>query len=92
MNSIYKYELKISSLQALALPKGAEVLAVKEAYERIFIWCLVDLDEPETEDRYFYVYGTGHSISDEALNDMFYLNTLVMPNGLVWHIYTESIK
>ena len=88
MNSIYKYELEIKSYQQLRLPSGAEVLKVAEAYERIFAWVLVNVDYLSvTEMIDFYIYPTGGTMTDNALNEMTYIDTLVMPNCLVWHIY-----
>ena len=41
----------------------------------------------ETVKVKFYVHGTGHTVYRGL-----YVDTVIMPDGLVWHIYAEEIE
>lgn len=86
MKRIYKYNIPITDVFTLSLPKGARVLAVQEQHGEPFIWCLVKNDAPR-EDRHFRLAGTGHPI--EVLEaDLYYIGTWQSLGGtLVWHLF-----
>jgi len=88
MNTVYKYPLTWATEQFALLPKGAEVLTAMVQDDAMTLWALVDTDAPLTE-RYFQIYGTGHTIS-EAPDDMAYISTVRMQTAgteLIWHVF-----
>ena len=90
MNKIYKYELKIEDgPQVLQLPVHIRSFRgrVAEQHEKIMLWARIYPNYPPSKFT-FYVFGTGHNI-DDAL-DIIWLDTIIMTNGLVWHIFMEN--
>lgn len=86
---VYKYML--GQVSAIKMPKGAQILTVKEQGDEIFLWALVD-PLAESEQRNFVVFGTGHEIYDYAEDGMKYLGTVHLDSGrLVFHVF-ELLK
>ena len=84
MRQVFKWTLAITDLQALSLPKGAQILSVQVQNELPQLWALVD-PAAEKEKRTIAIYGTGHPVPD---NPGDYIGTVQMLNGrLVWHIF-----
>ena len=98
VKKIYKYQLGAwPGNQNVNMPKGAKIVHFglqENPYESLLtmtIWAEVhvsasgeSLHSPSNEARYFYVYGTGHVISD----DMEYVGTTVdHQRAEVWHLY-----
>ena len=82
MRTIWKY--KIRSLIELDLPKGAEILSVREQFGEIFMWVLVD-SGAEKEKRKFGCFGTGQDIPDLPMK---FLGSAQLKNGaLVFHVF-----
>lgn len=83
MNAIWKFPLK-PDVQEIAMPRGAEVLAVQTQRGEPQMWARVDPDAP-MEARMFAVIGTGHPMP-EPVGD--YRGTFQLPDvGLVFHVY-----
>jgi hypothetical protein len=77
----------------LQMPIGAEILTIQtdQKNNHPTIWALVD-PESEVEDRHFELYGTGHSIEDDAGVERKYIGTYQYQKGeFVGHIF-EIIK
>ena len=86
MKTIWKYTLTPSS-QKVQMPIEAKLLYVSEQHGEICIWAEVE-DNLPTEERTFEVYGTGHSILEEAFISRKYIGTAKMDNGTyIFHVY-----
>jgi len=87
METIWKFELKLTDKQFINLPKGAELLSVQNQNERACLWGLVKPNE-EKEERCFEIFGTGHEIHSDMGVDRKYIGTFQMQNGgLVFHLF-----
>lgn len=95
-NTIFKYQLQVTDIQVLRLPKNAKILSVQvqmQDYgqglkETIQLWALVDKAEPQLEDRKIAMYGTGNPIPSDAGS---YISTIQMyRSSLVFHFFEVS--
>lgn len=85
MKAIWKYPLRVTDLQAIEMPKGAQVLTAQTQNGSVCIWALVDPSEA-TEKRAFAVIGTGHPI--EQAEQLRYVSTFQIHGGsLVFHVF-----
>lgn len=85
MLTVWKYELGLTELDVIAMPKNARILHVREQDETACIWALVDPQETELEARSFCVYGTGHRIPNRLGE---YIGTVhLMAGSLVFHVF-----
>lgn len=63
---IYKYELKMTGLNKIKMPVGANVLSVGlDPADKLCIWALVNSEETKEDVRKFMVAGTGWDLQDE---------------------------
>jgi hypothetical protein len=58
---VYKYPLTLGIVNELDLPRGAQVVGVREQRETVCVWMLIDPDAA-VERRHFVCVGTGHTI------------------------------
>lgn len=84
MRTIYKYTLQINDSVAVGLPKGAEVLCIQPQASSLYLWALVDPEQP-IEQRVFQIVGTGHPTE---MTKASYIETVQLFGGsLVYHIF-----
>jgi hypothetical protein len=90
MKEIWKYDLISEDYNAVLLPKGAKPLSVQvQGNDRVRMWCLIDPNEEEHEERIFRIAGTGYGIKDENL---IYIGAFQLYDGrFVGHVF-EVIK
>ena len=87
MSRVYKYEVPVTSVFMLYLPRGAKILSFQTQREKPTIWALVDETVDDTEQRAFFLVGTGHPVPD----DLTYIGTTLMAGGdLVWHLFEKD--
>jgi hypothetical protein len=87
---IFKYTLKVDGdLQKILMDNEGEILTVQIQNDEITMWVLVN-PEKNTEERYFEVFGTGHSIYYDMGIDRKYINTCQDSLGLVWHVFERT--
>lgn len=72
--------------QELIVPRGAELLTVKNQNNVLYIWYRCDAAEPEVEIRRIYVCGTGRAAP--AHDEARYLATAFLYDE-VWHVFEE---
>ena len=90
MKTIRKYHVAVNDEQALLVPKGSKLLAVKEQYKNLVAYCLLDSDVRETITINIRIFGTGHPV-DVSMKEWKYLDTLMTHNDeLVWHIFYKE--
>jgi hypothetical protein len=83
MSRIFKYPLSIESTQVAQLPIGARILTIKEQEGVPTLWAVVDQTELMA-DVQVKIVATGEEFEIEPWR---YITTLVMENGLVWHVF-----
>lgn len=81
MNTMYKYKLDLG-ITTLTLPAAYTFRYVGEQDRKVYVWAEVNTSAPEREVR-VQIIGTGHPMP----KDSFYVGTVQMQNGLVWHVY-----
>ena len=88
MNShIFKYELPIiAETIELRLPKRFKICDVNFQEDKIFIWAIIDVHS-DLITRKFKIFGTGQLI--ENTENLSFLKTVHMPNGLVWNVFQD---
>lgn len=90
LKQVWKFLLN-EGTTIISMPKGAEILAVQNQYERAGLWVLVDTTA-EKEDRHFEIYGTGDFIGYDPDFKRKYLGTIQFNAGaLVLHVF-ERVK
>lgn len=95
MNTIWKYELRVTDVQKVEMPSGAQLLHVAGqevseyrpgmAWHEVvpMLWAKVDPDAPMTQ-RLIGIVGTGNPAPDD--DEGVYVGTAIC-GALVWHVY-----
>lgn len=84
MKTIYKYQLDVTDVQTLHIPKNSKILNIQTQKNTPCIWALIDTDN-DIEDRKFAIYGTGNECSSCYEE---YIGTFQIENGsLVFHVF-----
>lgn len=82
--TIWKAVLKMTDVQEITVPIGAEILCAREQYEEICVWFRCDpyaLKEP----RKIAVIGTGNPAPEDGR----YIGTALLRGGqLIFHVFT----
>lgn len=80
--TIFKYRIDIVAKQSMMLPKGAEILCVREQNREPFIWAIVNPDANfyEKEERVFRVIPTGGDVPCDMGVDLKYIGTFIVPD------------
>lgn len=88
MKRIFKQELKLTDEQTITIPEKSLFLSCKEQDGKLCLWYLCQLESQITDVK-IRIIGTGNEIDDDFfdINDVFYLDTVIMKNGFVWHIF-----
>ena len=87
MKTIYKYNLQVTDVQQVQLPKEAKILCVQTQRGEPQLWAEVE-SGATPEARTIEIFGTGHPISQEMGQSRRYISTFQMENGsLVFHAY-----
>lgn len=82
---IYKYEIPvIGEVFEINLPLGYTICDINHQNDELFMWVLIELNVPKIPLK-FMVIGTGKVIQD--CSNMWFMKTIHMPNGLVWHVF-----
>lgn len=86
-NRIFKYQLEIIGSQKIDMPIGSQILSAKEQGGQLCVWALVDFRNTN-KPKEIMIVGTGNEI-DFAIGyyGMNFVDTVVMSNGLVWHVF-----
>lgn len=89
MRKIYKKRLTVQEKQIVLFKGTDRVIKVEEQSGFLSLWYITDdvSDEPFYE-LIIYIIGTGHTLGDAV--DADYVNTVVMQNGLVWHVFMHE--
>jgi len=85
---IWKYELELSSIQAIEMPVGAEILSVGNQEGILAIWAMVDATG-DKEQRYIEIIGTGDQVPTGMGVDHKFIGTVLM-SPFVWHVFERT--
>jgi hypothetical protein len=90
MKTIWKFPLKITDRQTVAMPIGARVLSVQfqvqfQGDHSLCLWAVVNPDNP-MEPRTIQIHGTGHACPEADV--LTFIGTVQQHGGqLVWHVF-----
>lgn len=84
MITVWKYAIINDS--TLMLPKGAQVLSVNFKNTDLFIFCLIDTDQRETESRRFLTFKTNDAIPS-LTNLKFIGTTSIVKQMMFFHTF-----
>lgn len=85
--TIWKFPLRLTDVQTVMMPAGAEILAVGVQADGIMLWARVDPAVSERQGYNIAIVGTGHPAPDDTQST--YIGT-VMDGPYVWHVFTEK--
>lgn len=86
---VFKYELEFGGLggQGITMPSGADIVMVGLDPQRVpCVWAEHLIDEAQMVVRKFFIFGTGHDITNDSLIH----RGSFMDNVFVWHLYEEG--
>jgi len=85
---VFKYALNFpgeaGQVVTIEMPVDCAICDINHQGDCIFIWAMVDIHAPREQYK-FVVHGTGWKIDDAE--NLFFLKTVHMPNGLVFHVF-----
>ena len=84
---VYKYEIRTETIEFhVRMPINAEIIFVDRQRKAPCMWVLADKTYTLTQEREFYILGTGWDIPSDAV----YVGTWQEPEyGLVWHLFEK---
>lgn len=88
--SIWKFPLRLTDVQDVEVPAGAETLHVDEQHGNLCLWALVN-PHPEVPKRKLtiLIVGTGHPAPSPLSVDKYVGTVLTSGGDLVWHVFTR---
>src|SRR6478735_269049 len=96
MSVIHKQTLEMTAVQKLTMPRGAEILSVREQGESICVWYRFEPEVTDqhapisstvyTEHRWIVIAGTGHECPP-ASKSKFLGTCMSLAGRFVWHIF-----
>jgi hypothetical protein len=85
---IWKFQLKITDVQDIEIPRGSILLSVQTQNEIPCLWVLIYNTEAEKEVIRLRTIGTGNQISTEDFNSSVFLGTYQLSGGsFVGHVF-----
>jgi hypothetical protein len=99
---IFKYTIPVTDEPSVEMHKGAQIIHVDEkpaqpgsnifgGDNHLCIWAVVDPSEPLIQHR-FVIFGTGNPIDGYEGEDLYHIGTVLMRNGLVWHVFDRDFS
>lgn len=85
---ILKYELPITFMFNLDLPKDWVFCDINNQFDRLYLWAMIKPESP-IQSQTFRILGTGHDIP--FMDSLYFLKTVPMPDGFVWHVFTHKV-
>ena len=87
MQTIWKYELIITDIQEIEIPKNSHILTVQTQRGMPCIWAIID-SEAEKSKLKIYTFGTGNPIPRNFNGE--YIGTYLVKNDeLVFHVFSK---
>ena len=87
MKTIWKFELKITDIQEMSMPKGSAILSVQAQNNKPYLWALVEPEE-SIETIIIETFGTGNPIMDSIGDPRKFVGTYQLENGaFIGHVF-----
>ncbi|MGN5455619.1 MAG: hypothetical protein ACI4XN_06485 [Candidatus Kurthia intestinigallinarum] len=74
---VYKYPVRVNTVETIDLPLGAKPLSIAFQYDKVYIYALVKPEEQKTVSVQVIVAGTGEPLPED-IDTFTYLNTIQM--------------
>ena len=84
---IHKQALKVTDIQTIQVPANAQLLSVQEQRGVLTVWYFFQVVTDKMKDWTFEIIGTGNP--GPKADDSFFMSTVQMPDGLVWHVWAH---
>lgn len=85
MRKVWKFPVQLDDRVNVRLPMGSTILTVDMQADELCLWALVNPDQRIHEVRTLRIAGTGHPITDEAVD---HLGTFFLHDrALVFHVF-----
>lgn len=85
--TIWKFELKLTDMQPVEMPEGAEILSVQNQEGKISLWALVDPTAIK-KIRTIEIFETGSDVYCDMGIQRKYISTFQMRSGLlIYHVF-----
>lgn len=91
MITVYKYPLVIDDYQILKLPRDAKILSAAKINGLLYLWAMVDTDQPDVQTRVLRLAGTGHPLKSTCQYE--FISTIIFPisdETLIFHLFEEK--
>lgn len=87
MATIWKFPLKLISVQQVEMPMGARILSAHMQRGIPCIWAEISDPKAPKEAKEIHIIGTGHEFNNSGLVPIG--TTMTDDHSLVWHIYEK---
>lgn len=84
--SIWKFAIEVEDLQAITIPKAAEILSVQVQNGQICIWAIVNPSSP-TVERVIRMAGTGHDLTNRPPLGKFIGTVQINGGQFIFHVF-----
>ena len=94
MNTVWKFQIPVSTEFDLSMPKNAQIIHVDSQFDQACLWAVVD-SGALTETRSFILVGTGSAIPtfDYPLERLEHRGTFMVSGGTyVFHLFEKMKK
>ncbi len=89
MKTIWEYRLMAKpGPGTMPMPAGSVALSAQLQGEDLMLWMEIDYEQPEVIRR-FYIVFTGFDSDFMHGIEKDFIDTVIMPNGIVLHVYIE---
>ena len=88
--SVYKYTL-VPGTMSITIPSSAKIISAIAQGPNLVVYALCDVVDKSTREVEYLALGTGHWINEDDLKGFNLLNTVLMDNGLVFHIFIKDL-
>jgi len=86
MKRVFKFELKLATLQDVMMQEGAIVQSIEVQKGVPYVYALVDPSLPKKPVE-FFMFGTGHEVPDGPIQ---FIDSFQLSDGqLVFHVYLK---
>jgi len=91
LKTIWKYELQITDMQTVMMPKGAEIISVDNQFSDVCMWAIVDTT-CKPKGRIIEIVGTGNPMIDDDRVNRWFIGTVIRRpyDGFVWHVFERT--
>ena len=92
MITIFKYKLEPVRKQVVKIEGYLKTFSAQAQGEDLVLYCAVDSAKKLPTNLPVYIGGTGTDNNFMVADAKTFVNTVMMPNGLVWHVFLGKEK